>query len=484
MFAAVDLGSNSFRLHIGKYDGDAIRIVKSARDQIRLAANLDADGNITPVAMERALESLRGFARVLAEFPLDATRVVATDVFRVAKNSQLFLPLAEQAIGCEIEIISGEEEGRLIYLGVANCLSKPGERRLVIDIGGGSTELILGRGQDVERAESFSIGTGKQSSQFFSDGNLNADVFDAALISARSRFEDAAPPFSPNFWKIAYGSSGTIRALSDLIAKNQIGDGTLSRTNLLLLQQRFVAAGRVEAIALMGLRADRAPSLVGGIGILLAVMQELDFEYVTPIEAGLRMGVMWDLQYRATQRDRREQSVRACMRKFEVDAARAKRVADEALALFAQLKPLSDHYSRLLLWSGLLHEAGLLISQTDYHKHSAYLIENVDLPGFTTREQKIMGKLLLGQKGNLRKLGDALQESDFAKALLALRIAIVFMHSRVEVDFGELRLRFKAKIEFDIPRHYTTQHPTLGYWFDKERESWAALGIDFVLRQS
>lgn len=484
MFAAVDLGSNSFRLHIGKYDGEAIRIIKSARDQIRLAANLDANGNITQAAMDRALESLRAFAKILAEFPLDATRVVATDVFRVAKNSQIFLPLAEIAIGCPIEIISGEEEGRLIYLGVANCLNKPGERRLVIDIGGGSTELILGRGQEVERAESFSIGTGKQSSGFFADGNASAEAFKAALISARSRFEDAAPPFSPNFWKVAYGSSGTIRALSDLIAKNQIGDGVLSRTNLLLLQQRFIEAGRIEAIALMGLRIDRTPSLVGGIGILLAVMQELDFEYLTPIEAGLRMGVMWDLQYRATQRDRREQSVRACMRKFEVDPARAKRVADEALALFVQLKPMSDHYLRLLTWSALLHETGMIVSQTDYHKHSAYLIENVDLPGFTTREQKIMGKLLLGQKGNLRKLMDVLQEPDFAKALLALRIAIVFMHSRIEVDFGELRLRFKTKIEFEIPKRYTIDHPTLGYWFDKEREAWAAVGIEFLLKLS
>ncbi|MEN9865486.1 MAG: hypothetical protein RL748_1076, partial [Pseudomonadota bacterium] len=425
MFAAVDLGSNSFRLHIGKYDGEAIRIVKSARDQIRLAANLDANGDITPQAMERALESLRGFARILAEFPLEATRVVATDVFRVAKNSQVFLPLAEVAIGCPIEIISGEEEGRLIYLGVANCLNKPGERRLVIDIGGGSTELILGRGQEVERAESFSIGTGKQSSAFFADGTLTAATFDAALISARSRFEDAAPPFSPNFWKVAYGSSGTIRALSDLIAKNQIGDGTLNRNNLLALQERFIAAGRIDAIALQGLRPDRAPSLVGGIGILLAVMQELDFDRVTPIEAGLRMGVMWDLQYRATQRDRREQSVRACMRKFGVDPLRAKRVADEAQALFTQLKPTSDHYFRLLAWSALLHEAGLVVSQTDYHKHSAYLVENVDLPGFTTREQRLMGKLVLGQKGNLRKLAEALPEPDFAKAVLALRIAIV-----------------------------------------------------------
>lgn len=482
MFAAVDLGSNSFRLHIGKHDGEAIRVVKSARDQIRLAAELDKDNFLTEAGMDRALESLHGFARTLEAYPLDAVRVVATAVFRAAKNSSEFLPRLEAAIGHPIEIISGEEEGRLIYFGVANCLALPGERRLVVDIGGGSTEMILGRGLDIERVESFGVGTVAQSSQFFADGELTLERFEAASLAARSRFEDAAPPYRPAHWRIAYASSGTMRALGELIGRNNIGDGTLSRTNLLALQALFIGYGQISKIDLYGLRQERASSLVGGLSILLAIMHELDFEVMTPIEAGLRMGVMWDLYYRATKRDRREQSVRGFMKKLNVDEARANRVANEASALFLQTKPLSDHYARLLYWAASLHEIGLMVSQTDYHKHAAYLIEHADLPGFTSSEQRLMSKLALGQKGNLKKLGEALQEPDFAKALLALRLAILFMHSRMDVDFGELRLRLKNRIDFDLPRRYVEQHPTLLVWLQKEQEAWSTVGTEFNLR--
>lgn len=484
MFAAVDLGSNSFRLHIGKHDGDAIRVVKSARDQIRLAAELDASNCLTESGMTRALESLHGFARILESYPIDAVRVVATAVFRAANNSSEFLPKAEAAIGCPIEIISGEEEARLIYFGVANCLALPGERRLVIDIGGGSTEMILGRGLDIERVESFGLGTVSQHNQFFGDGELTQAHFDAAILAARSRLEDAAPPYRPAFWKIAYASSGTMRALGELIQRNSIGDGTLSRTNLIALQQVFIGYGHINKIDLFGLRQERASSLVGGMSILLAIMHELDFETMQPIEAGLRMGVMWDLYYRATKRDRRELSVRGFMQKLGVDDSRATRVANESAALFLQTKPLSDHYSRLLYWTALLHEIGLMVSQTDYHKHAGYLIEHADLPGFTNSEQRLMSKLAMGQKGNLRKLGDALNEPDFAKALLALRLAILFMHSRIDVDFGELRLRLKNRIDFELPRRYVEQHPTLLVWLQKEQESWAAVGLDFTLKLS
>src|SRR6185369_3974382 len=182
MFAAVDLGSNSFRLSIGQHDGETIRILKSQREPIRLAAGLDANGNLTQDAMQRALMCLKNFRIVLAAYELDAVRVVATAVMRQARNASSFLPLAEQAIGYPIEIISGEEEGRLIYMGVANALAQPNERRLVVDIGGGSTELILGRGLDIERAESFSVGSVKSSLSFFINGRVDAPSFEAAIL--------------------------------------------------------------------------------------------------------------------------------------------------------------------------------------------------------------------------------------------------------------------------------------------------------------
>jgi len=481
MYAAVDLGSNSFRLHIGQHDGEAIRVVKSMREPIRLAAGLDATGNLTEAAQQAALNCLRNFRIALAAYQLDAVRVVATSAMRVAKNSPAFLPAAEQAIGHPIEIISGEEEGRLIYMGVANALALPGERRLVIDIGGGSTELILGRGQDIERVESFSIGTVKQSLSFFVGGRIDAKSFEAAILSARSHFEDGAPPYGPQYWKTCYGSSGTARTIADIILKNGLGK-EVNAASLDALKKRFIEIGHVSKIDMPGLRPDRASTIIGGLAILIGLVHELGIPNVTPIEAGLRMGVMWDLYLRSTKRDRRELSVRGFQEKFHVDAARAQRVADDALALYGLTKPASDAYNRVLFWSALLHEVGMVVSQTGYHKHAAYMVENADLPGFTNRDQRLMSRLILAQKGNLRKIGDALADPDFAKAVVALRLAILFMHSRIDLDFKAMKLRMKSRIELEIRRAWVADHPTVSYWMEKEQEQWDEVGVDFSIR--
>ena len=481
MYAAVDLGSNSFRLHIGKHDGEAIRVLKSVREPIRLAAGLDANGNLTEAAMQAALNCLKSFSITLAAYQLEAVRVVATSAMRVARNAAAFLPAAEQAIGYPIEVISGEEEGRLIYMGVSNALALPGERRLVIDIGGGSTELILGRGQGIERVESFSLGTVKQSLSFFVGGRIDAPSFEAAILSARSHLEDAAPPYHPQYWRQCYGSSGTARTLAEIIVKNGLGR-EMNAATLEALKQRFIQIGHVSKIELAGLRPERASTIIGGLAIMIALVHELDIPVVQPIEAGLRMGVMWDLYLRSTKRDRREQSVRAFQQKFHVDERRAERVADDALALYAQMKPATDAYTRHLFWSALLHEVGLVVSQTGYHKHAAYMIENADLPGFTTREQKTMSRLIVAQKGNLRKVGEALTEPDFAKAVVALRLAILFMHARIDVDFRQLKLRMKNRIELEIRRDWVSDHPTVSYWMEKEQELWDEVGVDFSIR--
>jgi exopolyphosphatase/guanosine-5'-triphosphate,3'-diphosphate pyrophosphatase len=477
------LGSNSFRLHVGKHDGDAIRVLKSVREPIRLAAGLDDRGNLTPAAMQTALACLKNFRAVLDGYKLDGVRVVATSAMRVARNAAAFLPQAELAIGHPIEIISGEEEGRLIYMGVANALATPGERRLVIDIGGGSTELILGRGQEIEKVESFSVGTVKQSLSFFVGGRVDAPSFEAAILSARSHFEDAAPPYRPQFWKQCYGSSGTARTIADIIVKNGIGREVNAAT-LGALKQRFIEFGHVSKIEMAGLRPDRAGTIIGGLAILIGLVRELEIPVVQPIEAGLRMGVMWDLHLRSTKRDRREQSVQACVQKFHVDERRANRVADDALALYLQTKPATEEYTRHLYWSALLHEVGLVVSQTGYHKHAAYMIENADLPGFTTREQKIMSRLIIAHKGNLRKVVDVLAEPDFAKAVVALRLAVLFMHSRIDIDFSLLKLRVKSRIELEIRREWVADHPTLSYWLEKEQENWDEVGVDFTIRTS
>lgn len=482
MFAAVDLGSNSFRLHIAVHDGETIKVVKSARDPIRLGAGLDEQGNLTEAAILVALDSLAKFKAILAAYPLNAVSVVATNTIRIAKNAAAFLPAAEMAIGYPIEIISGEEEGRLIYMGVACTLAPSVERRLVLDIGGGSTELIVGVGQNIEHVESFSTGTVRVRNDFFIGGQIDAAAFDAAIVSSRSVFEDAAPQYRHKRWNIAYGSSGTLRAIGDAIAKNGLGDGSLTPQSLDALRQRLIEFGHIDCIVLDGMKAERASVIVGGLSILIGVMQELEIESMHPIDAGLRMGVLWDLHLRATKRDRREQSVREVLQRFHADEVRAERVADYAMTLHALVKPLDEAFARHLYWCGLLHEVGFVVSHSGYHKHSAYLIENADLPGFTTREQRKMATLILAQKGNLRKIVEALADGEFAKAVLALRLAVLFSHGRLQLREAGLRLKMKNRIEIELRSQWVAQHPTLKYWLQKEKACWQDVGIDFLIQ--
>lgn len=483
MYAAVDLGSNSFRLHVGRHDGDVIRIVKSARESIRLAAGLDQQGNLSAEAVRNALECLQRFREILALYSIDAVRVVATNTVRIAKNAGDFLPLLEAAIACPIEVISGEEEGRLIFLGVANAIPSPSERRLVMDIGGGSTEVILGLGQQIVKVESFGIGTVRHSASFFPEGKITAAGFDAAILSARSLFEDAAPPYQPQFWHKAYGSSGTMRAISDALSKNNFGDGSINLTNLSALKQYCIQTGQVSQLTLNGVKPERVAMVVGGLAILIGLLEEFNITQLHPIAAGLRMGVMWDLHLRATKRDRRESAVQNVLDTFHVDSARANRVAELVRTLYLQLKPESDAYTRLLGWSALMHEVGMVVSQTGYHKHGCYMIENADLAGFTSREQRLMSKLVLNQKGNLRKLGDGFSDQDFTKAVLALRLAVSFMHGRAGLDAAEVRLRMKNKIELELRRDWLGAHPTVALFLQKEIECWREVGVDFMLRE-
>ncbi|MEA5097649.1 MAG: Ppx/GppA family phosphatase, partial [Burkholderiaceae bacterium] len=283
-------------------------------------------------------------------------------------------------------------------------------------------------------------------------------------------------------WRHVYGSSGTMRAIAEIIAKNGFGNRGFSRANMNALKQRLIAFGQVSEIALDRWRPDRADSLVGGLAILLGLTAEMGIDVLAPIEGGLRLGVMWDLHFRATQRDRREQSVQRFFQRFAADESRANQVADYALALYAQLKPGSDAFAKLLRWSAMLHEVGLIVSPTNYHKHGAYLIENADLSGFTTREQRTMGRFILGQKGNLRKLDGVLADPDMTKAVLALRLAVMFMHSNIEIDFGELRLKMKNRIELEFPSNLLNDHPTLPYWLEQEQQFWSDVGITFSVK--
>jgi len=482
MLAAIDLGSNSFRLHIGTFDGEQIRIVNSAREPVRLGAGLDERGNLTLSAMQSAVACLSRFSEILQATPLTRVRVVATNTVRIARNARAFLQLAEKAIGYPIEVISGEEEGRLIYMGVAYALDDVSERRLVIDIGGGSTELVLGQGSEIEEVESFGIGTVATASRFFSGPKITEQAFESAILKARSYFEDGMKPFHPRLWHAAYGSSGTMRTIADVLEKNVIGDSTLSLKNLRALKDWLVACGRQDSIDLAGIKPERISVILGGLPVLIGLAEELGLKQLWPIEAGLRMGVLWDLHMRSRSKDRRRESIKRFMKRHGADEQRAASAKSNAQTLYEQLNPEQEELSRMVSWAAQIHEVGMVVSHTGFHKHGAYLALHADLPGFTQHEQQVLSTLVLAQKGNLRKISDTLADADLAKAVLALRLGVIFMHARIDPAEEDIRLRMRQRIDMELPKGMLASHPTLAYWLGKEQANWEEVGYDFLVR--
>ncbi|MFM8465037.1 MAG: Ppx/GppA family phosphatase, partial [Burkholderiaceae bacterium] len=284
-------------------------------------------------------------------------------------------------------------------------------------------------------------------------------------------------------WEVGYGSSGTLRTLAELIEKNGLGDGQLSVKSLLALRDQLLATGRVSKLELIGVRPDRASVVLGGLSVLIGLSQELGFKSLLAVEAGLRMGVLWDLYLRQRKRDRRQDSVKRFMKRFGVDESRASRAAANARALYNQTAP-DGSLERMLGWAGKLHEVGMAVSHTGFHKHGAYLALNADLPGFTSHEQHLLSVLLLAQKGNLRKIQDALNDADVTRAIVALRLGVLFMHARIDPAVAPVRLSVRSRIELTLGQAITLHHPTLAYWLSKETAAWAEVGRQFVIRNS
>jgi exopolyphosphatase/guanosine-5'-triphosphate,3'-diphosphate pyrophosphatase len=299
-YAAVELGSDGFRLYIGEVGPAGMRLCSCADEPVRLGAGLDREGCLAPEAMRRALACLRNFRTMLDRSRPRAVRVVATSALRVARNAGLFLPAAAEALGHPVEVIDVAEEGRLVYLGVAGALHHAGERRLVLDLGTGATRFVLGRGLEVEQAESFGVGVLRHSLAFFPDGQVDAAAFAAALGSARCKFADAAAQYDARHWDAAYGASAVARTVAAVIADNRLGDGRLSACSLDELRKCLVDAGHPSRLLLAGLRPAQAAHLAGAVALLSALFDALAIGELRPMQAGLRAGALWDLHRRDT----------------------------------------------------------------------------------------------------------------------------------------------------------------------------------------
>jgi exopolyphosphatase/guanosine-5'-triphosphate,3'-diphosphate pyrophosphatase len=441
LLAAIDLGSNSFRLEIGVLEHGHIRRVEYLKETVRQGNGLDAERMLSQEAMVRGWECLARFSERLSGFGTKHVRAVATQTLREAKNREEFLSHAEKLLGFPIEVISGREEARLIYSGVVNLLPQSEERRLVIDIGGRSTEIILGKGFKPQTMESYRVGSVKWSMKYFADGQFTPLAFDRAEVAAKAVLDEALALYPQNSWDVAYGSSGTIGAVTDVLQAAGWAEEVITRDGLVWLKEKLIKAGRTDSLRLEGVKEDRKPVIGGGLAVLCALFDLMQIDTMHAAQGALRHGVLYDLLQREDNTDLRSTMVLALGNRFTVDSAQAARVQKTSLALFkgVQDTPLIEQsrVARLvkkLSWASHLLEIGTRISHSDFHKHGAYILGNADLPGFSMSELHRLSQLILGHRGKLKKLELELKDTEFAVQLMSLRIAAILCHARREPD--------------------------------------------------
>lgn len=490
-FASLDLGSNSFHMKIARTIDGRLDIVDRLRERVQLAAGLDKNQNLAEEAQSRALATLERFGERIRDIPRPQVRAVGTNTLRRARNARSFLDRAIKALGHNIEIVSGQEEARLIYLGVTQSLSGEKEQRLVVDIGGGSTECIIGEGIDPNKTASLYMGCVSYSREFFPDGAIGADSMRRAETAAQVELETVQRQFRSLGWKRAVGSSGTILAIERILRENGWSKDGVTPKGLKKLHKAVIQAGHIDALALVGLEKDRAPVLPGGLAILRAVFDSLGIKMMHPSTGALREGVLYDLVGRSRDEDTRDRTVSEFMARYHIDGSQAERVertALECLEQVAEAWELVDAEARkLLVWAARLHEIGLTISYSGYHKHSEYLIANSVMPGFSRNDQQLIATLVRNHRRKLdRSLFEVFRKVNAGQALLLcvlLRLAVLLNRNRGPQSLPAFKLHAdKNRLEIYFPQKWLDEHPLTRTDLEIESGLLKKPGIDLWVR--
>jgi len=481
--AAIDLGSNSFRLEIGVLDHGEFQRTEYIKETVRQGAGLDGERNLTSSAMQSGWDCLARFGERLAGFAPGQVRAVATQTLREARNRDVFLERANAVLGFPIDVISGREEARLIYQGVAHTLAPSEERRFVIDIGGRSTELILGQGYKPRVMESFRVGSIAWSTRYFPDGQFTRRAFEIAEIAAKAVLDEALDAYQPAHWDVAYGSAGTVGAISDVLTAAGWPQGLITQESLDWLLEKLVSAQSAERVKLTGMREDRKAVIGGGLSVTRALFSLLGIKTLKTTDGGLRHGLLCDLlgNTGATS-DLRVKTVLRLATKFGVDRAHGARVGAVASALFEQLRSTQPSIQeveagrslRKIKWAAELHEIGSHISHSDYHKHGAYILDHADAMGFSLPELHRLSLLVLGHRGKLRKLEADLSKDDLRAQLLALRLAVILCHARRDPDLSGIALTAlpSGKLRLHCSTHWAQEFPQSAYLLREEALAW------------
>jgi len=488
LLAAVDLGSNSFHMVVARYVLGQIRIVDRLREMVRMAAGLNGEGGIAPEVMARALDCLSRLGQRVRALPPGRVRAVATNTVRQLRVPQSFLLPAETALGHPIEVVSGREEARLIYLGVAQGHPPTQKRRLVIDIGGGSTEFIIGQGYESLERESLQIGCVATTRRFFGNGKLSRKRWKEGLTEVSAEFQQFAAAYRARGWSEALGSSGTIKAIGECLSAMRLTRGAITESALAQLRDALLEADHIDDIRLPGLSDERRPVIAGGVLVLEAAFNALALTRLKVAETAMREGILSDMLGRATQRDSRTASIAAMAQRYGVDAAQAQRVEATALMLFdcvAGRWGLSDDERSMLSWAARIHELGLSIAHSQYHVHGAYVVRHSDIAGFSTQEQEFLATLLrYHRRGLSTSAFNALPERLATPALrctLLLRLAVLLQRSHDPQPLPPLRLEAgERSLTLRLPSVWLEAHPLTQADLAAERELCAEVGVELA----
>lgn len=486
--AAVDLGSNSFRLQVGRVVDDQIYPLDSLKEPVRLASGLTADKRLDEPAQARALEALRRFGERLGGLDRGAVRAVATNTLRVAKNAPEFLPLAEEALGFPIEIIAGREEARLIYIGASHSLPMATHKRLVVDIGGGSTEFIIGKRHEPQLMESLYMGCVSYTLRFFPDRRIDRKRLRDAQIAAAKEIELIAHDYQRLGWKEAVGSSGSARAIADVLELNGLnpnGESGITREGLDRLCALLIKAGSAEALDLPGVKGDRLPVLPGGIAIMSAIFEELGIERMTYADGALRLGVLYDLLGRFHHHDMRDATVAQFRRRYQVEADQVERVEATALSALTQLAEglPAEADVQFLSWATRMHEIGISVAHNAYHKHGAYILTFADMPGFSKKDQARLAMLVLGHRGKLEKLGGVPAVDSAWRLIFCLRLAVLLHRTRDDRALPAWRVKALANgFQLEVPADWLSANPWTAAALGEEAAVWRQSGRDYIVK--
>jgi len=482
--AAVDLGSNSFRLEVARVSGDQLYPLDSLKETVRLAGGLGDDKILDEATQSRALDCLHRFGERLRGLAPEAIRCVGTSALRIARNADQFISKAEAALGHPIEIVAGREEARLIYLGVAHSLPSSPDRRLVVDIGGGSTEFIIGTGLKPHERESLHMGCVNFSKRFFASGVIDKAALKAAEMAARVEVERIAHEFSRNNWQQAIGSSGTARALREILELNGWSARGITSDGLAQLRSQFIKAGYLDVLDLPGLSRDRRPVIAGGFAIMAGLFAELEIEQMDVAETAMREGILYDLLGRFHKQDMREATVDEFMRRYHIDNQQAARVGRVALRLLAASGGRDENDLRFLDWGARLHEIGLSVSHSGFHRHSGYILENADMPGFSRTEQARLALMARAQRGVLGKIpgfADGAVSDKDRQLVWLLRQAAILCRNRAEPHLPEVKVEASSKrYRLTLPEGWLEHRPLTQRALDEETVHWHAVGVKYT----